>query len=103
MMHSLITEIVGGEPYEYYPMGKHIVRAVGVCGGRPTFKYTRIEITGTLERVAAGGSIDSIVDGYEGLVSAEAIVEASHIVHEHFLRTLPEFTSSASAYSSSPK
>ena len=44
-MAELITEMVGGEVYQYYPQGEHVVRAVGVCGGRPTFKYTRIEIT----------------------------------------------------------
>jgi uncharacterized protein (DUF433 family) len=53
-----------------------VVRAVGVCGERPTFKYTRIEITGTLERLAAGESMDEIVQGYRGRVSHEAIVEA---------------------------
>ncbi len=43
-MDKLITEMVGDEPYQYYPFGNYIVRAIGVCGGRPTFKYTRIEI-----------------------------------------------------------
>lgn len=38
-MAELMTEIVGGEPYEYYPLGEYVVRAPGVCGGRPTFKY----------------------------------------------------------------
>ena len=55
------TETIDGEPYRYYPLGDHIVRAVGVCGGRPTFKYTRIEIAGALDRVAAGETIDEIV------------------------------------------
>jgi len=32
-MNPLITETVQGEPYHYYPIGKYIVRAVGVCGG----------------------------------------------------------------------
>jgi len=39
-MATLITEIVNGEPYHYYPLGDYVVRAIGVCGGRPTFKYT---------------------------------------------------------------
>ena len=43
-MDRLVTEMVGGEPYQYYPLGKHVVRAVGVCGGHPTFKYTRIGV-----------------------------------------------------------
>ena len=89
-MSKLITEIVGGEPYQYYPLGEHVVRAVGVCGGRPTFKYTRIEITGTLERLAAGESIDEIVRGYRGKVSSEAIIEAARLVTSQFIETLPE-------------
>ena len=36
-MNPLITETVQGEPYHYYPIGKYIVRAVGVCGGVPNF------------------------------------------------------------------
>lgn len=47
-MSELITEMVGGEPYQYCPLGDYVVRAVGVCGGRPTFKYTRIKSTGRL-------------------------------------------------------
>jgi uncharacterized protein (DUF433 family) len=88
-MAKLITETVGGEPYQYYPLGDYVVRAVGVCGGRPTFKYTRIEITGTLERLAAGESIDDIVKGYRGRVSHAAIMEAVRLVTDQFLKTLP--------------
>jgi len=75
-MKGLITETIGGESYRYYPLGNHVVQAVGVCGGRPTFKYTRIEITGTLERLAAGENIDDIVRGYRNRVPHEAVVEA---------------------------
>ena len=42
---ELVYEIVGGETYEYYPLGKYVVAAPKVCGGRPTFKYTRLEPT----------------------------------------------------------
>jgi uncharacterized protein (DUF433 family) len=89
-MSELITEIVGGEPYQYCPLGDYVVRAVGVCGGRPTFRYTRIEITGTLERLAAGERLDDIVQGYCSRVSREAIMEAVRLVTEQFLKTLPE-------------
>lgn len=89
-MAELITEMVGGEPYRYHPLGDSVVRAVGVCGGRPTFKYTRIEITGTLERLAVGENLDAIVEGYRGRVSREAILEAMHLVTAQFLTTLPE-------------
>jgi uncharacterized protein (DUF433 family) len=88
-MAEFITEMVGGEPYLYYPLGDYIVRAMGVCGGRPTFKYTRIEITGTIERLAAGESLDAIVEGYGGRVSREAILEAVRVVTTQFLTTLP--------------
>jgi uncharacterized protein (DUF433 family) len=89
-MTKVITEIIQGETYQDYPLGKHVVRAVGVCGGRPTFKYTRIEIAGTLDRLAAGESLDEMVAGSRGRVSREAIIEAIQIVTAGFLRTLPE-------------
>ncbi len=52
-MRELMTETVGGERYQYVPLGRYVVRAPEVCSGRPTFKYTRIEITGTLERAGS--------------------------------------------------
>jgi uncharacterized protein (DUF433 family) len=88
-MTKVMTEVIEGETYQYYPLGKHVVRAVGVCGGRPTFKYTRIEIAGTLDRLAAGESLEEIVAGYRGRVSREAIIEAIQIVTAGFLKTLP--------------
>jgi len=87
-MQSVVTETVGGELYHYYPLGQHIVRAPGICGGRPTFKYTRIEIAGTLDRIAAGEAIDEIVAGYRGSVKREAILEALQLVTTQFIATL---------------
>jgi uncharacterized protein (DUF433 family) len=89
-MAKLVTEIVGGESYQYYPLGDYIVRAPSVCGGRPTFKYTRIEITGALERLAAGEPADVIVAGYQDRVSQAALVEAAQIITSQFLNTLPD-------------
>jgi uncharacterized protein (DUF433 family) len=88
-MSELVSEDVNGERYQYYPLGEYVVRAVGVCGGRPTFKYTRIEITGTLDRLAAGESLETIVAGYRGRVSRAAVIEAVQIVTDQFLKTLP--------------
>ena len=88
-MNDLVIEVVNGETYQFFPLGKHVVRAVGVCGGRPTFKYTRIEITGTLDRLAAGEPLDEVVAGYRGRVSREAVVEAIQVVMAGFLQTLP--------------
>lgn len=89
-MAQLITEMVAKELYQYYPLGKYVARAPGVCGGRPTFKYTRIEITGTLDRLAAGETIDEIVTGYRGKVSREAVIEAIQSISTQFLKTLPQ-------------
>ncbi len=88
-MTELVTEMIGGEIYQYYPLGECVVRAVGVCGGRPTFKYTRIEITGTIERLAAGEHVEDVVQGYQGRVSREAILEAASLLTEQFLDALP--------------
>ena len=89
-MTELMVETVEGELYQYYPLSEHIVRAIGVCGGRPTFKYTRVEITGTLERLAAGETVDEVVDGYQGRVTHDAIFEAVRLVTAQFIQTLPE-------------
>ena len=75
-MPNLMTELLEGEPYHSYPLGKYVVRAPGGCGGRPTFKDTRIEITGTFDRLAAGESLDQIVAEYRGRIPKEATIEA---------------------------
>jgi uncharacterized protein (DUF433 family) len=87
---QLVQEIVGGEPYEYYPLGKYVVRAPGVCGGRPTFKYTRIEITFILHLLATGRTIEDLVEGYYERFSKEAVLEAINLVTDNFIENLPE-------------
>lgn len=86
----MVQEMVGGEVYEFMPLGECIVRAVGVCGGRPTFKYTRVEVEGILDRLAAGESVDNIVTGFNGRISREAILEAINIAKRSFMSSLPE-------------
>jgi uncharacterized protein (DUF433 family) len=73
---QLVREIVGGEPYDYYPLGKYVVAALGVCGGRPTFKYTRIEVEAVLDLLAAGEPLEQLVDNFQGRVPKAAIEEA---------------------------
>ncbi len=88
-MAKLVTEIVGDEPYSYYPMSEYVVRAPGVCGGRPTFKYTRIEVAGVLSMLASD-SIDTIVEDYNGRISREAIEEAILITADLFKSRTPQ-------------
>ena len=87
---QLEREEWGGEVYEYASLGKYVVRAVGVCGGRPTFKYSRIEVAGALQRVAAGEGLDSIVTGYRGHVTREAMQEAIDLAVRHFIGSLSD-------------
>src|SRR5437899_11741910 len=90
---ELVHEIVGGEPYAYYPLGEHIVAAPGVCGGRPTFKYTRIEITGALDRLAAGETVEESVAAYQGRGHPDADPEAGRLAAAQFARNLPALES----------
>ncbi|MCX6027807.1 MAG: DUF433 domain-containing protein [Chloroflexi bacterium] len=57
---ELVREMYGSDVYEYYPLGEHIVAAPGVCGGRPTFKYTRLEVSTILALIAAGESVQQV-------------------------------------------
>lgn len=76
-VRQLIRETVGGEPYEYYALGEHIVSAPGVCGGRLTFKYTRLEVKVVLDLLAAGWNVEAIAQEYRASrLSTEAVREA---------------------------
>jgi len=78
--------MVGREWYEYFPLGKFIVSAPGVCRGRPTFKYTRIEVAGVLERLAAGHNIEALIVDSRGRLSREAIAEAATLAAKALTR-----------------
>ena len=71
---ELVCEIVGGEPYEYYPLGSYVVRAPGVCGGEPTFKYTRINVEDALGRLLMGWTVEQVAQSYR--LPVEAVHEA---------------------------
>jgi len=86
---ELVHEVLNGEIYRYHPLSEHVVRASGVCGGRPTFKYTRIEVAGVLDRLAAGEPLDDVIRGYRGRVSREAVMEAIRVVTDGYLLSLP--------------
>jgi len=74
-----VREQYGGEAYEYYPPGEHIVSAPGVCGGRPTFKYTRIDVRHVLSSLAAGEPPDRIVESFGGRITRAAVDEAHRL------------------------
>jgi uncharacterized protein (DUF433 family) len=74
---KLVTEIVGGEPYEYYPLGEYIVAAPGVCGGEPTFKYTLINVEHALGRLLMGWTVEQVAQSYQ--LPVAAMREAIHL------------------------
>ena len=71
---TLVREVMAGELYEYYPLGQHIVVAPGVCGGRPTFKYTRIDVRHALGLIATGHTVEQVASGYG--IPLQAVQEA---------------------------
>ena len=74
---SLVCETYGDVSYEYYPLGQHIVAAPGVCGGRPTFEYTRLEVAVVLDLLAAGWTTEHILHEYaQSKLTPKAIAEA---------------------------
>src|SRR5947209_68027 len=85
----LVRETLGGRPYEYYPLGRYVVSAPWICRGRPTFKYTRIEVANILEMLENGRSVAELVAGYEGRISAEAIKEAAKQAARVLTRQIP--------------
>jgi uncharacterized protein (DUF433 family) len=67
---ELVRENYGGEIYEYYPLGKYIVAAPGVCGGRPTIKYHRLDARYVIAFLNRGDSPRKIARDYKIPVAA---------------------------------
>ena len=86
MKQRLVREMLGEEWYEYIPLGKFVVSAPAVCRGRPTFKYTRIEVAGGLERLADGHAIEALITDSRGRLSREAIAEAATLAAKALTR-----------------
>jgi uncharacterized protein (DUF433 family) len=89
MKHTgLVCETYGDVPYEYYPIGQYIVAAPVVCGGRPTFKYTRLEVAVVLDLLAAGWTTEHILREYaQSKLTPEAIAEAIRLAKEALVTT----------------
>jgi uncharacterized protein (DUF433 family) len=89
-------EVGGGQIYEYYPLGKYIVSAPGICGGRPTFKYTRLEVAVILDLLAAGWTVERLVREYsKSRLTPEAVREALQLAKQALLQRTPVATSSS--------
>ena len=87
---QFIRETCGDTLYEYYPIGHYIVAAPGICGGRPTFKYTRLEVATILDLLAAGWSVERLVREYaQSHLTAEAVAEAIRLAKEALVTSIP--------------
>ena len=85
---NLVREVHGNEPYEYRPLGKYVVSAPGVCGGRPTCKYTRLEVIAVLALIASGESIDQVVRAYSlSHLTPEAVKEAIRLADQALVQS----------------
>lgn len=80
---GLRREAIGNGIYEYYPLGEYVVAASGVCRGRPTFKYTRIDVAFILERLEGGETVDDLVAAYGGRLSREGLEEAQRLARAY--------------------
>jgi len=68
-----VREDRDGVIYEYLPLGKYIVAARGVCGGRPTIKYRRLDARHVLAFFQGGESVQEIATDYR--IPVEAVEE----------------------------
>lgn len=80
---EVIEEINGGK-YEYLPLGKYVVAARGVCGGRPTIKYRRLDARHVLALIKIGETPDQVASEYGIPVAAveEVITLATQYDYE---------------------
>ncbi|MCI0389309.1 MAG: DUF433 domain-containing protein [Acidobacteria bacterium] len=77
---EFIREEIDGEVYEYLPLGKYVVAARGVCGGRPTIKYHRLDARHVLAFYQRGDSVQKIARNYKIKVEAvEEVIKLSSI------------------------
>lgn len=89
---ALVREEYKGKVYEFYPLGEYIVAAPGICGGRPTFKYTRLETSMILAQLAAGDTIEEVVEAYSlSRLTPEAVIEAIRLSDQALTETVQSF------------
>ena len=71
---EMIHEMLGEYPYDYYPLGKHIVAARNFCGGRPSVKYRRLDARHIVGRLERGDSKRQVARDYR--INLDVVNEA---------------------------
>ena len=64
----------------YLQIGKHLISHPRICGGRLSFRGTRIKVADILELLDSGMTLQQVASNYPGLISVEAIQEAAMLV-----------------------
>ena len=80
---ELVSEVYAGNPYDYYPMGEYVVAARGVCGGRPTLKYTRMDARWVMMYLENGRSPEELAATHGVLVEAIREVVALSSIYDY--------------------
>lgn len=78
---KLVQEILHGESYEDYSLGKYIVAARGVCGGRPTIKYHRLDARHIIGFLKRGDTPNQIARNYR--IPVAAVHEAAKLASRY--------------------
>ncbi len=74
---NMVVENYGGAEYAYIPLGEYVVAARGVCGGRPTIKYTRLDARHVISMLNMGDSHQQIAERHK--IPIAAIDEAVNL------------------------
>lgn len=86
-----------GKSSEPQILGRYIVTDPRVCHGRMTFRGTRVLVDDVLDEVAEGRAWESIIEGWHGRVSSEAIAEAVQLASQALSTHADEFVLGAAA------
>jgi len=65
-------------------IGRCVISDPAICHGQPTFRGTRILVSGVMEQVAEGMAWETIVEEWRGDVSVDAISEAVRLASQAF-------------------
>jgi uncharacterized protein (DUF433 family) len=78
-------------------LGRHLVADPRICHGEMTFVGTRILVSDVLAEVADGMAWESIIEGWHGRISKEAIAEAVQLAGKALVTHSDEFVLGAAA------
>jgi uncharacterized protein (DUF433 family) len=67
---EMVREFFEDGVYEYYPLGEYVVAAPGVCGGRPTIKYRRLDARHIMGFLRMGDTPEEIAERHHIPVAA---------------------------------